>query len=38
MQTTQSDIIIVIGSNIETTKILDRRPAAKHILVLWMYG
>jgi len=34
METTQLNIIVVIAGNIETTKIVDRSPAAKQILVL----
>jgi len=34
MQTTLSDIIVVIAGNIETTKTVDRSLAAKQILVL----
>jgi len=30
----QSDIIVVTAGNIETTKTVDRSPAAKQILVL----
>jgi len=37
MYTTQSHIIIVIAGNIETTKTVGRSPAAKQILVLWVY-
>ena len=33
----QSDIIVVIGDNIETTKTVDRSPATKQILVLYGY-
>jgi len=33
MQSTHSDIIVIIAANIETTKTVDRSPAAKQMLV-----
>ena len=38
MQTTHSDIVVVIAGNIETTKTVDQSLAAKQILYLWAYG
>jgi len=33
MQSTHSDIIVIIAANIEKTKTVDRSPAAKQMLV-----